>query len=52
MPLGLSGDFGVWLCACHGSLFVNAGRVRKGPAPENLAVPTFAFMSDTKIRIG
>jgi ubiquinol-cytochrome c reductase iron-sulfur subunit len=52
VPLGQSGDFGGWFCPCHGSHYDTAGRVRKGPAPENMAVPTFAFMSDTKIRIG
>ena len=52
VPLGQSGDFGGWFCPCHGSHYDTAGRIRKGPAPENLAVPTFAFISDTKIRIG
>jgi ubiquinol-cytochrome c reductase iron-sulfur subunit len=52
VPLGQSGDFGGWFCPCHGSHYDTAGRIRKGPAPENLTVPTFAFMSDTKIRIG
>ncbi len=52
VPLGQSGDFGGWFCPCHGSHYDTAGRVRKGPAPQNMAVPTFAFLSDTKIRIG
>jgi ubiquinol-cytochrome c reductase iron-sulfur subunit len=52
VPIGQAGDFGGWFCPCHGSHYDTAGRVRKGPAPENLAVPTFAFMSDTRIRIG
>lgn len=52
VPLGQAGDFGGWFCPCHGSHYDTAGRVRKGPAPENMAVPTFAFLSDTKIRIG
>ncbi len=52
VPLGQSGDFGGWFCPCHGSHYDTAGRVRKGPAPQNLAVPAFAFVSDTKIRIG
>ena len=52
IPLGQQGDFGGWFCPCHGSHYDTAGRVRKGPAPENMAVPTFAFISDTKIRIG
>ena len=52
VPLGQQGDFGGWFCPCHGSHYDTAGRVRKGPAPENLAVPTFAFISDTRVRIG
>ncbi len=52
VPLGQAGDFGGWFCPCHGSHYDTAGRIRKGPAPENLAVPAFAFISDTRIRIG
>jgi ubiquinol-cytochrome c reductase iron-sulfur subunit len=52
VPLGQSGDFGGWFCPCHGSHYDTAGRIRKGPAPQNLAIPTFAFTSDTVIRIG
>jgi ubiquinol-cytochrome c reductase iron-sulfur subunit len=52
VPLGQQGDFGGWFCPCHGSHYDTAGRIRKGPAPENLAVPVFQFVSDTKIRIG
>ena len=52
IPLGQQGEYGGWFCPCHGSVYDTAGRIRKGPAPENLAVPVFAFTSDTKIRIG
>ena len=52
VPLGQQGDFGGWFCPCHGSHYDTAGRVRAGPAPENLAIPEFAFISDTTIRIG
>jgi ubiquinol-cytochrome c reductase iron-sulfur subunit len=52
VPLGQQGDFGGWFCPCHGSHYDTAGRIRKGPAPENLAVPVFSFVSDTKIKIG
>jgi ubiquinol-cytochrome c reductase iron-sulfur subunit len=52
IPLGQQGEFGGWFCPCHGSQYDTAGRIRKGPAPENMAVPLFAFVSDTKIRIG
>jgi ubiquinol-cytochrome c reductase iron-sulfur subunit len=52
VPLGQQGDFGGWFCPCHGSHYDTAGRIRKGPAPENLAVPVFSFISDTVVRIG
>jgi len=52
VPLGQAGDFGGWFCPCHGSHYDPAGRIRKGPAPQNLHVPTFAFTSDTVIQIG
>lgn len=52
VPLGQAGDFGGWFCPCHGSHYDTAGRIRKGPAPENLAVPQFEFTSDTVIKIG
>ena len=47
-----SGDFGGWLCPCHGSVYDTAGRIRKGPAPRNLDLPAYSFLSDTKIKIG
>ena len=46
------GDYGGWLCHCHGSQYDMAGRVRVGPAPRNLDVPVYAFLSDTRIKIG
>ena len=52
VPLGQAGDFGGWFCPCHGSHYDTAGRIRKGPAPENLPVPVFSFVSDTVIKIG
>jgi len=52
VPLGHQGPFGGWLCPCHGSLYDTAGRVRKGPAPENLIVPPYKFTTDTAILIG
>ncbi|PBB27423.1 MULTISPECIES: ubiquinol-cytochrome c reductase iron-sulfur subunit [unclassified Mesorhizobium] len=52
IPFGQDGEFGGWLCPCHGSQYDSAGRIRKGPAPENMVVPVFQFISDTKIRIG
>jgi ubiquinol-cytochrome c reductase iron-sulfur subunit len=57
IPLGTKqgeprGDFGGWFCPCHGSHYDTAGRIRKGPAPRNLAVPGYAFLNDTNVRIG
>ncbi|HEU0220938.1 MAG TPA: ubiquinol-cytochrome c reductase iron-sulfur subunit [Paracoccaceae bacterium] len=53
VPIGnAAGDFGGWFCPCHGSHYDTAGRIRKGPAPENLAVPRAAFVSDTVVRLG
>lgn len=57
VPLGTSqgevrGDFGGWFCPCHGSHYDNSGRIRKGPAPENLPVPKYQFVTDAMIRIG
>lgn len=46
------GEFGGWFCPCHGSHYDTSGRIRKGPAPRNLEVPPYAFISDTKIKIG
>jgi len=52
VPIGPKGEFGGWLCPCHGSQYDTSGRVRVGPAPLNLAVPKYEFISETKIRIG
>ncbi|MBS4046330.1 MAG: ubiquinol-cytochrome c reductase iron-sulfur subunit [Alphaproteobacteria bacterium] len=52
VPLGQKGDFGGWFCPCHGSHYDTSGRIRKGPAPTNLPVPEYAFLNDTRIRIG
>jgi ubiquinol-cytochrome c reductase iron-sulfur subunit len=46
------GNYGGWFCPCHGSQYDTAGRVRVGPAPQNLAIPPYAFVSDTKLKIG
>ena len=52
VPLGDAGDFGGWFCPCHGSHYDTSGRIRRGPAPENLPVPVAAFVSDTVIKLG
>jgi ubiquinol-cytochrome c reductase iron-sulfur subunit len=46
------GEYDGWFCPCHGSQYDSAGRVRKGPAPQNMAIPPYAFLSDTKVKIG
>jgi ubiquinol-cytochrome c reductase iron-sulfur subunit len=46
------GDFGGWFCPCHGSHYDTSGRIRRGPAPRNLEVPPYEFVSDTKVKIG
>ena len=52
VPLGNQGAYNGWFCPCHGSVFDTAGRIRQGPAPINLPIPPYTFVSDTKIRIG
>jgi ubiquinol-cytochrome c reductase iron-sulfur subunit len=56
IPLGQDGstlgDFGGWFCPCHGSHYDTSGRIRKGPAPRNLDIPPYQFLSDTLVRIG
>ena len=52
IPLGQAGEYNGWFCPCHGSVYDTAGRIRKGPAPQNLAIPTYSFISDKVIKIG
>ncbi|EJW11575.1 Ubiquinol-cytochrome C reductase iron-sulfur subunit [Rhodovulum sp. PH10] len=52
IPIAKSGDYGGWFCPCHGSQYDDSGRIRKGPAPLNLPLPPYQFVSDTKIQIG
>jgi ubiquinol-cytochrome c reductase iron-sulfur subunit len=51
-PSDPRGDWGGWFCPCHGSQYDISGRVRHGPAPKNLVVPTYKFTSDTAVTIG
>ena len=57
VPLGqkltdTKGEYNGWYCPCHGSHYDTSGRIRKGPAPENLPVPPYSFLNDTTIKIG
>ena len=57
VPLGqksgdVKGEYGGWFCPCHGSHYDHSGRIRKGPAPTNLAIPSYEFLSDNIIKIG
>jgi ubiquinol-cytochrome c reductase iron-sulfur subunit len=57
VPLGqktgeVKGEYDGWFCPCHGSHYDTSGRIRKGPAPTNLEVPPYTFLSDAVIRIG
>lgn len=52
IPMADQGDYHGFFCPCHGSHYDASGRIRKGPAPKNLTVPQYVFLSDTRIKIG
>jgi len=57
VPLGQKatdpkGEWGGWFCPCHGSHYDTSGRIRKGPAPTNLVIPPYKYISDDVIKIG
>ncbi len=52
VPTFAAGDYGGWFCPCHGSHYDTAGRIRRGPAPLNLLLAPYVFLSDTVIKIG
>lgn len=52
IPIKNQGDFNGWFCPCHGSQYDTSGRVRVGPAPTNLGVPPYRYLSATRIEIG
>ena len=52
IPIVGQGDYKGWFCPCHGSQYDTSARIRKGPAPKNLAIPPYAFISDNIIKIG
>ncbi|MCW5725024.1 MAG: ubiquinol-cytochrome c reductase iron-sulfur subunit [Maricaulaceae bacterium] len=52
VPLKEAGDYHGWYCPCHGSHYDTSGRIRRGPAPENLSVPPLRFVTETEVQIG
>jgi ubiquinol-cytochrome c reductase iron-sulfur subunit len=53
VPIGDgAGDFGGWFCPCHGSHYDTAGRIRKGPAPQNLHIPVAEFTDESTLKLG
>jgi len=52
IPLGEKGEYNGWFCPCHGSHYDTSGRVRKGPAPNNLEIPKYEFIDNNIIKIG
>ncbi len=52
IPTKFEGDYGGWLCHCHGSQYDTAGRIRKGPAPQNLPIPVYRFLTPTRVKVG
>ena len=52
IPLAHQGNYEGFFCPCHGSQYDTSGRIRQGPAPLNLPLPPYEFVSDDKIRIG
>nr|WP_111300044.1 ubiquinol-cytochrome c reductase iron-sulfur subunit [Paracoccus saliphilus] len=53
VPIGDgAGDFGGWFCPCHGSHYDTAGRIRRGPAPQNMHIPVASFLNETTIQLG
>lgn len=52
VPTFGTGEFGGWFCPCHGSVYDTSGRIRHGPAPTNLEVPEYSFLSDSRVKVG
>ena len=52
VPLGNKGEYNGWFCPCHGSHYDISGRIRKGPAPNNLEIPKYEFVDNNTIKIG
>ena len=51
VPLNDKGDYDGWFCPCHGSHYDTSGRIRKGPAPTNMAIPSYEFLDNKTIKI-
>ena len=52
VPVGEAGDFDGWYCPCHGSHYDTSGRIRKGPAPKNMEIPPYTYVSENVIKVG
>jgi len=52
VPIAGAGEFGGYYCPCHGSHYDASGRIRKGPAPLNLEVPPYKFLTPTLVLVG
>ena len=52
VPLNDKGDYNGWFCPCHGSHYDTSGRIRKGPAPTNMSIPSYEFLENNIIKIG
>jgi ubiquinol-cytochrome c reductase iron-sulfur subunit len=52
VPTFGAGDYSGWFCPCHGSVYDTSGRIRRGPAPKNLEVPEYTFLTDSKVKVG
>lgn len=52
IPVPDQGNYGGYLCPCHGSHYDHAGRIRQGPAPKNLELPPYVFLDDLTVKLG
>ena len=52
VPVGEAGEFEGWYCPCHGSHYDTSGRIRKGPAPKNMEIPPYEFVTENVIKVG
>ncbi|MBI4274093.1 MAG: ubiquinol-cytochrome c reductase iron-sulfur subunit [Rhizobiales bacterium] len=52
IPIAHQGEYDGFFCPCHGSQYDTSGRIRRGPAPLNLELPPYEFVTDNKIKIG